>query len=204
VTVADIDMSAYTAVATYDFTTMGDITLTLQEEAAGTGWNAANAANNTIFFCTNEGLENLAVQVAYTEDSNNRGWSVVDGKGLYLAPGAGRCAAIAGVKTGMIVEFTYTGSGFYTKGNADCIATTAISEGIGNAMFMAEADGMMSFEIEKGNYVERITLYSDGTVDAIQTVNTQTEGSAIFNLAGQRVMNAQKGLFIQNGKKFIK
>ena len=42
------------------------------------------------------------------------------------------------------------------------------------------------------------------TATGIQTVNAaETENGAIYNLAGQRVMNAQKGLFIMNGKKYI-
>jgi hypothetical protein len=44
----------------------------------------------------------------------------------------------------------------------------------------------------------------DGVVTAIKSVETQQADAAVYNMAGQRVMKAQKGLFIQNGKKVIK
>ena len=37
----------------------------------------------------------------------------------------------------------------------------------------------------------------------IENVNSQEAKGAIYNLAGQRVEKAQKGIFIQNGKKFV-
>ena len=101
ISVADVDLSAYTVAKSYDFTTMGDVTLVLQTEAAGAIWNAANSKNNDVFFCTNEGLDLLAVQAA--ADAGGKGWSIVDGQGLFLGTGAGRCAAIGGIKAGQIV-----------------------------------------------------------------------------------------------------
>lgn len=48
-----------------------------------------------------------------------------------------------------------------------------------------------------------ITKGSDDTV-GISAVNAQSNAQGtIFNLAGQKVQNAQKGLYIQNGKKYI-
>jgi len=160
ITVADVDLTAYMLARSYDFTTMGDVTLTLQEDAAGAIWNAANDKNNNVFFCTNEGLELIAVQAAV---SNNKGWSIVDGEGLFLATGAGRCAAVGGIKRGQIVEFIYTGDGFYTKsdGSDDGIAKTALNEGVGRAIYQADADGMVGFELIKGNAVKQINIYSN-------------------------------------------
>ena len=43
----------------------------------------------------------------------------------------------------------------------------------------------------------------NGTTTAIQTISTAADNATVYNLAGQRVMKAQKGLFIQNGKKFM-
>lgn len=44
-----------------------------------------------------------------------------------------------------------------------------------------------------------------GNVDnAIESVKVKNNGNLIYNLAGQRVNAAQKGIFIQNGKKFVK
>ena len=38
---------------------------------------------------------------------------------------------------------------------------------------------------------------------AILSPKAMTDSGAIFNLAGQRVTNPQKGLYIKNGKKFV-
>lgn len=43
-----------------------------------------------------------------------------------------------------------------------------------------------------------------GEATGINTVNVQKADNAIYNLGGQRVANAQKGIFIVNGKKVIK
>ena len=43
-----------------------------------------------------------------------------------------------------------------------------------------------------------------GSATGVQTVkNVELQNAAIFNLAGQRVNKAQKGIFIQNGKKVV-
>ena len=46
----------------------------------------------------------------------------------------------------------------------------------------------------------------DGVTTAIEVVNGKSvdSNSPIYNLAGQRVKSAQKGLYIQGGKKFVK
>ena len=169
ITVADVDLSAYTIVKSYDFTAMGDVTLELNSEAAGAIWNDANSKNNNVFFCTNEGLEDIAVQAAV---SNNKGWSIVDGQGLLLASGAGRCAAVGNIKAGQIVEFIYTGNGFYTKsdGTDDGIAKTALNEGTGRAIYQADADGMIGFELIKGNAVQQINIYSNASEATLKTI----------------------------------
>ena len=43
---------------------------------------------------------------------------------------------------------------------------------------------------------------SDGTT-AINAVENEQGESVIYNLRGQQVKNAQKGIFIQNGKKIV-
>lgn len=156
ITVADVDLSAYTIARSYDFTTMGNVTLELQSEAAGAIWNNANAKNNNVFYCTNEGLEHIAVQAAL---DGNKGWSIVDGEGLFLATGAGRCAAVGGITAGQVVEFIYTGNGFYTRSDDDGIEKTALNEGLGRAIYLADEDGMIGFELIKGNAVKAINIY---------------------------------------------
>ncbi|MBQ8127522.1 MAG: Ig-like domain-containing protein [Prevotella sp.] len=162
VTVADVDLSQYTVVRDYDFTTMGDVTLELQTEAAGAIWNEANSKANDVFFCTNKGLEEIAVQAAV---ASNKGWSIASGQGLLLASGAGRCAAVGGIKAGQIVEFIYTGDAFYTRSDDDGIEKTALNEGTGRAIYQADEDGMLGFELIKGNAVQQINIYEKAEAD---------------------------------------
>ena len=50
----------------------------------------------------------------------------------------------------------------------------------------------------------RKVMYEKGKTTGIQTVNNNAANNGvIYNLAGQRVMNAQKGLFIINGNKVV-
>ncbi len=158
VTVADLDLSVFEKIYTYDFTTMGDVTLTLEGSAAGAIWNEGNSKNNDVFFCTNTGLEYIAVQAAVKD---NKGWSIVDGKGMFLASGAGRCAAVGGITKDQIVEILYTGSVFYTKSADDGIDKTALNESTGRAIYRANENGMIGFELEKGNYVTAINIYDE-------------------------------------------
>ena len=205
ITVSDINLADYEIVEDYDFLAMGDVTLELASEAAGAIWNEANSKNNNVFFCTNEGLENIAVQAAV---SGNKGWSIVDGKGLFLATGAGRCAAVGGIKAGQIVEFIYTGEGFYTKSDDDGISKTALNEATGRAIYMADEDGMIGFELDKGNAVQQINIYQlpvsvytvAGTfnewnaTDDVMTLNEET-GLYEWQIEGINVTNEEKPEF---------
>ena len=51
--------------------------------------------------------------------------------------------------------------------------------------------------------VSSVKLFIEGIATRISDINGAAENGAIFNLAGQRVNKAQKGIFIQNGKKVI-
>ena len=53
--------------------------------------------------------------------------------------------------------------------------------------------------------IERISAgATEPFVDAINSIKAASQDNVIYNLAGQKVMKAQKGVFIQNGKKVIK
>lgn len=53
--------------------------------------------------------------------------------------------------------------------------------------------------------VKALTINLDGVATAIEAIDGKAiANGAIYNLAGQRVSKAQKGIFIQNGKKVIK
>ena len=170
VIVNDFYPSEHRVVKTWNFTAMGDVTLTIGGEVYQI-WNDANNQCSGAQFCLNEGLEQLAFQAVIGE-SNKRGWQIVDGLGLYLT-GDGRCAAVGKLKTGQYVEFVYTGSKFATKdytmdlnlGPDAGAAKKAISEELNHAIYQvqnkngATEDLIIGFEIGTGNYIKSITIY---------------------------------------------
>lgn len=168
VTVADFDASAYT-VTNIDFTLMGDISLEMGDKA-GAIWNEANNKPNDVFFVTNEDLGMIAIQAA--AGKSGKGWSIVDGEGLCLGSGAGRCAALCNLKVGQIVEIIYTGNGFYTGSREDAVRKddgapkTAFNEGVGRAIYRMDASGLFGFEINRGNAVLEINIYSTPLIEA--------------------------------------
>ena len=164
VTVPDLDIEALTAVKTYDFKTLGTVTLAIEGTAAGKIWNEANNRTNDVFFLTNEGLEDIAVQAIL---SGGKGWSIENGQGLVLASGAGRCAAIGHLKAGQIVEIIYTGSEFFTGSKNDAqrkddgAEKTALNQSVGRAIYQLTEDGLLGFEITKGKAIEKIVVYEE-------------------------------------------
>ena len=70
-------------------------------------------------------------------------------------------------------------------------------------------DGTFTLTSDKPNTIVKISYIGYETEDspvvtAINSTRSNTTVShAIYNLAGQRVMNAQKGLYIINGKKVM-
>ncbi len=180
VTVADFDATKYNIVKQFDFTTMGGITLTIEETAAGNIWNEANTKPNPVYFCTNDGLGDIAVQAVLDEKS--RGWSITSA-GLTLGNGAGRCAAIGHLKAGQVVEIIYTGSQFFTGSKEDATrkddgaVKTALNDGIGRAIYKMEEDGLLGFEITKGNAIQKIIVYEEPAFDpATLIANADFEG----------------------------
>ena len=59
------------------------------------------------------------------------------------------------------------------------------------------------FTVQSAGAVKALLLDVDGTDGIASVETTETENSAIYNLAGQRVQKAQKGLYIINGKKVV-
>ncbi|MBR5035682.1 MAG: hypothetical protein IKX69_00655, partial [Prevotella sp.] len=52
----------------------------------------------------------------------------------------------------------------------------------------------------------QVASYTMSVADAIETVDAQkvpVEDGKIYNLAGQQVNSAKKGIYIKNGKKFV-
>ena len=54
------------------------------------------------------------------------------------------------------------------------------------------------------NTSAEVKLFIDGLATRLSEINGAAENGAVYNLAGQRVNKAQKGIFIQNGKKVVK
>lgn len=60
-------------------------------------------------------------------------------------------------------------------------------------------DGVVTPELTKG-YLKSV---NEGGTTAITNVNNTTQDAPIFNLAGQQVKKTTRGVYVQNGKKFI-
>ena len=55
-----------------------------------------------------------------------------------------------------------------------------------------------------GNPAIGVTAFAKEEPNAIDTVTAQDDDNApIYNIAGQRVEKAVKGIYIRNGKKFV-
>ena len=217
VIVNDFVAAEHKVVKTWDFTAMGDVMLTIGGESYQI-WNDANNQCNGAQFCSNEGLEQLAFQAVINE-SNKKGWQIVDSLGLYLT-GAGRCAGLGKLKTGQYVEIVYTGTKFVSKdytmdlklGPDAGAAKKVISEELNHAIYQmqdkegATEDLMMGFEINTGNYIKSITIYDEAAdPTAIQDVDSADKPASgnVYNLLGIKVAGNQKGLLIKDGKVFI-
>lgn len=161
VTVTDFDPADFEIAKQFDFTTMGAVTLTIESEAAANIWNQANKKVNPVFYCTNDGLGDIAVQAVL---DGGKGWSITEA-GLTLGSGAGRCAAVGHLYAGQVVEIIYTGSEFYTGSKEDAVmkddgaVKTALNEGVGRAIYRMKESGMLGFEITKGKAIEKIIVY---------------------------------------------
>lgn len=184
----------------YDFTKMGAVTLAIQDTPSGKIYNAGNNTNNDVYFCTNEGLENLAVQAVYNE-SDNKGWTIRDSYGLYEGSSAGRCAAIGGIKKGWYVVFNYSGTDFYTKSDGSDNGIRKIEVGGSNysyndnyRAYYALEDGMIGFELNKGYYLRSIYIYKALSDITTFTANTVEGIEVTYAVLDDESTNCQVGL----------
>lgn len=91
---------------------------------------------------------------------------------------------------------TVSGEGIYVLANKD--------KGLGFYKLAPDAKvpaGKAYLQVANGS---REYIAIDGGATAIKSVEAENANGAIYNLAGQQVKNAQKGIFILNGKKVIK
>lgn len=89
------------------------------------------------------------------------------------------------------------------------VNATASKYSFGNEhAFTVDAEGNAEFAVKKINaatmdYFYGIYAYSSTTTGVLQVNGVSNVGNAIFNLRGQRVAQAAKGLYIVNGKKVV-
>lgn len=141
----------------YDFTSMGDITLTISDEQVGYFYMAGYYGFTPVYACTNTGLEDLAIQQPLVDGRS--GWSIVEGSGLYMGSGSDKSAAICNLKAGQIVDIIYTGSELFLGTYEGEAKKKFINESTGRAIFQMEEDGMIGFGLTRGCYVKSITIY---------------------------------------------
>ena len=218
VIVNDFVPAEHKVVKAWDFTAMGDVTLSIGGESYQI-WNDANNQCNGVQFCNKEGLEDLLFQ-AVIDDNNKKGWQIVDSLGLYLT-GAGRSAGIGRLKTGQYVDIVYTGTKFATRdytmdlplGPDAGAAKKAINQELNHAIYQVlDKEGMtedliIGFEINTGCYVKSITIYDEAAdptgIICLPTPITQQPSPITYNMLGIKVTGNQRGLLIKDGKVFF-
>ena len=141
-----------------DFTSMDDITLTISDEQVGYFYMPGYYSFTPVYACTNNGLEDLAIQQPLDEEGRS-GWSIVGGSGLYMGSSSDESAAICNLKAGQIVDIVYTGSELFLGTYEGEAKKKNINESVGRAIFQMEEDGMIAFGLTRGSYVKSITIY---------------------------------------------
>lgn len=227
VIVTDFKAGEHKIARNYDFTTMETDTLTTTTGDSYLIWNAANNQCNAVnIYPTREDLQGLAFQAVILKDTSvknwNKGWMIInnESKQGLLMTGAGRCAAVTGLKAGQYIEFVYTGSIFasmdYTMelklGPDAGTAKTIINQEAGHAIYqLKDKDGetenlVVGFEINNGDVIKSITVYEEEAdptaINEIEPKANFNEG-ATYNFMGIKVGADAKGLLIKDGKVFI-
>jgi hypothetical protein len=120
---------------------------------------------------------------------------------------------------GDVLGFTYPNIESADEIENDLLISDGSVQGNGSIYALGQVDGVVGFYRMAENEVvpngkaylflpdeARAFIALNGTVNGISEMaaNRGTENKSIFNLAGQRVVKAQKGLYIQNGKKVVK
>ena len=180
-------------------TVLGEGWEKMEETSRWASWTAAKEPY-TYYRASGEGVFNVTVE----ENLRMRNVCI-----LNLGYGFGR-----NITGGEPVSFLNTNPGtiagikYYTGYGAD------VDDFSINTIYQINIDDLMPvFNTNNGHVLVQVSYYNpvgSDIVDAIKGVAVQTESNAVYNLAGQRVMrsaegkNAQKGLYIVNGKKVVK
>lgn len=206
-TIEDIDVANVTMTRTikegYN-TVVVPFTLTANQVAAafGTGTEVyafsengeENAEDITINFNKGDGSisANVPVLVKATEASTEQVFNGVQ----VVASEEG--AKVEGTNANFVGVFgpTTVGEGHFFVGNG------AIYKSAGTTNINAFR---AYFLLANPNTTPEVKMFIDGVATRISDINGMgAENGTIYNIAGQRVNNAQKGIFIVNGKKVVK
>ncbi len=109
---------------------------------------------------------------------------------------------------------TVTGSAYRFVGSTKTVSTPNIyaMNAAGNKFELKATGGSTPFRafFKADTFDRTVTSLGigsdDGEITGIEAIENQqqTQNGQVYNLNGQRIMQPQKGIYIQNGKKFIK
>ncbi len=109
---------------------------------------------------------------------------------------------------------TVTGSAYRFVGSTKAVSTPNIyaMNAAGNKFDLKATGGSTPFRafFKADTFDRTVTSLGigsdDGEITGIEAIENQqqTQNGQVYNLNGQRIMQPQKGIYIQNGKKFIK
>lgn len=154
--------------------------------------NSEDANQATINFTKGDGSikANTPVLVKATMESASQSFDGVK----VVAPAEG--AAVEGtnfVFAGVFGPLTIDEGDFFLSDNK-----------IYKSTGLSQLNAFRAYFINKTG-VEEVKLFIDGIATRISDINdAAAQNGVLYNLAGQRVSKAQKGIFIQNGKKVLK
>ena len=144
--------------------------------------------------------ENGSVKLTAVESK-----SVRAGVGV-LVEGSGEIVPTFGVEAGSVDSDLQVSNGTVTGDGSTIYVLADGGNGVGFYLLKSGDKvpaGKAYLKIENsGSSREFIAI--DGGATAIKSVETEKANGAVYNLAGQQVKSAQKGVFIMNGKKVIK
>ena len=64
-------------------------------------------------------------------------------------------------------------------------------------------DAEMCFQIDQKRYIYHITFMDEAIYTGINNISTIANKGKIYDLSGRMVMNPNKGIYVQNGKKYV-
>ena len=121
-------------------------------------------------------------------------------EGTYKLNVIGEAEEVDGENLLKVAEGTETGAGIYVLANlTQGVGFYALQEGV------TVPAGKAYLNVPAGGGIKFIGFEGNGGATGIQGVENaaEVENGAIYNLAGQRVQNPTKGIYIVNGKKVL-